>query len=546
MQVPVTASRQGGGIAYKWLVAIVVIFGIFMSILDSTIVNIAIPHLQSSFGANLDSVQWVLTGYTLAQGVATPLTGFLSDRIGIKRFYLLSLTGFTLGSALCGLAWSLPVLIIFRIIQGAAGAFLSPLAITLLYREFPPEERGSAMGALGIPILLAPAFGPTIGGYIVTFASWQLIFYINVPLGILGLLLGMVFLREVKGDGNTRFDVPGFIFSTVGLACLLYGLSDASSAGWGSTKVLGFLGSGTLLLLIFIAIEFSRARQNKHLLLDLRVFGDRSFTTSSIASILVTFALFGGLFLIPVYLQSLRGLSAYQAGLLLLPQAFASMVAVLIGGKLVDKFGVRAVVIPGLIILAIAMWLFTKLSADVPFGTLQWMLVLRSLSLGLCMQPLMVSALVSIKPRNLPQATAVSTTLRFVSSSLSVALMATLVQTQTSVHFAHLAEQVIPGSPTAQMIAGFQAMLVAKGASLSQAYGMTLSMISGLLHKQGYILAIQDAFWLSLGLAILAILASCFVSDGRSKKEAPATEAPRSQAEQDEEAKAREEAMMAV
>ncbi len=169
MQRPMTAQSKGGGIPYKWVVAFVVIFGLFMTILDTTIVNIAIPRLQNVFGADLTSVQWVLTAYTLVQGVATPLTGFLAQRLGQKRLYLLALVSFTIGSALCGLSINLPMLIFFRIIQGATGAFMSPLAITLLYSEFPPEERGTALGALGIPILLAPAIGPTLGGYIVTY-----------------------------------------------------------------------------------------------------------------------------------------------------------------------------------------------------------------------------------------------------------------------------------------------------------------------------------------------------------------------------------------
>src|SRR2546422_7596662 len=181
MQNPVAAPHQGGRVSYKWIVAMVVIFGLFMTILDSTIVNIAIPRLQNVFGADLTSVQWVLTAYTLVQGVATPLTAFLAQRLGQKRLYILALAGFTAGSALCGLSLNLPMLIFFRIIQGATGAFMSPLAITLLYSEFPLEERGVALGTLGIPILLAPAVGPTLGGYIVTFLGWQLIFYINVP-----------------------------------------------------------------------------------------------------------------------------------------------------------------------------------------------------------------------------------------------------------------------------------------------------------------------------------------------------------------------------
>ncbi|GHO44211.1 DHA2 family efflux MFS transporter permease subunit [Ktedonospora formicarum] len=293
MQVPAPAAKREGGLPYKWIVACVVIFGTFMSILDSTIVNIAIPRLQTAFGTDLNSVQWVLTAYTLAQGVATPLTPFLADRLGLKRFYILALTGFTLGSALCGVAWSLPVLIAFRVFQGATGAFLTPLAITLLYREFPPQERGTVMGAFGIPILLAPAIGPSVGGYIVTYMDWQLIFYINVPIGIFGLLMAFFFLQESEIIRDKSFDIPGFILSATGLGLLLYGLSDASSSGWTSGPVMGSLGAGLVLLIVFIAYELGLQRQGKQPLLDLTVFADRSFTTSNIASQLVVFTLFG-------------------------------------------------------------------------------------------------------------------------------------------------------------------------------------------------------------------------------------------------------------
>jgi EmrB/QacA subfamily drug resistance transporter len=545
MQIPAPAAQRSGGLSYKWLVAIVVIFGIFMSILDSTIVNIAIPRLQSAFGADLNSVQWVLTGYILAQGVATPLTGFFSDRIGIKRFYLISLALFTVGSALCGIAWSLPVLIFFRILQGMGGAFLSPLAITLLYREFPLEERGMAMGVLGIPILLAPAFGPTVGGYLVTFSGWELIFYINVPIGILGIILGIILLHEGEIRSNTSFDIWGFITSAAGLALVLYGLSDAGADGWGSNKVLGTLLPGLLLLAIFTVIELNVASRGRQPLLDLRVFGNGPFTTSNIASVLVTFALYGGLFLIPVYLQDLRGLSAYQAGLLLIPQSLASLVAVVVGGRLVDKFGVRAVVIPGLIILCVAMWLFTRLSLTVPYGQLQIWLILRSLALGLCFQPLSVSAYSAIRPRDLPQATSVSTALRFVASSLGVAVLGTVVQAQTSVHYAHLADQVTPASPLGQLATQLQALFMSQGAALQQAQAAAIQMISGMVQQQAYILAMQDAFWLSLALAIVALISAFFVRTRKFEDE-PASGAPLTEAERAEQARAREEAMLAV
>ncbi|MBE3560014.1 MAG: DHA2 family efflux MFS transporter permease subunit [Ktedonobacteraceae bacterium] len=545
MQVPATVARPGEGFAYKWIVAIVVVFGIFMAVLDSTIVNIAIPRLQSAFGANLNSVQWVLTGYTLAQGVATPITAFLSDRLGIKRLYLVSLIGFTLGSALCGLAWSLPMLIVFRIVQGISGAFMAPLAMTMLYREFPPNERGMAMSVLGIPILLAPAFGPTLGGYIVTFADWPLIFYINVPVGILGVLLGSMLLQEIPGNRNASFDIPGFLFATAGLGCLLYALSDASTDGWGSTRVLGFLSAGIVLLAIFTVIELVTASNGGQPLLDLRVFGNRAFTTSSIASILVTFALFGGLFLIPVYLQNLRHLSAYQAGLVLLPQAFASMIAMFISGRLVDKFGVKAAVIPGLLVLIFAMWLFTGLTLTIPLLAFQGMLIIRSLSLGFCMQPLNVSALSEIEPRQLPLASSVSTTLRFVSMSLGVALIATVVQAQTKIHYAHLAELVTPASPLGQLLARLQALFVSQGASLAAARSAAARVIWGLLQQQAYVLGMRDAFWLSAGLAVIALIAAFFV--GGSRKQAQLAQRPTShKEEQEEEDLTREEALLGI
>src|SRR5438477_8073156 len=232
MQVSAQPVRSSRGMQYKWIVALIVIFGVFMSILDQTIVNIAIPRLQTAFGADIHSVQWVLTAYILTQGVITPTAGYFSDRFGIKRFYMISLSAFTIGSALCGLAWSLPALIFFRILQGAGGAALFPLSITLLFREFPPQERGMAMGTFGIPALLAPALGPTLGGYLVTFAGWQLIFYINVPIGIVAFILASIFLHEARPQSGTTFDFFGFIFVAIGLGLVLYALSSASTDGW--------------------------------------------------------------------------------------------------------------------------------------------------------------------------------------------------------------------------------------------------------------------------------------------------------------------------
>ncbi len=543
MQLPASSPQRTGGLPYKWIVAGVVIFGLFMTILDSTIVNIAIPSFQNVFGASLTSVQWVLTAYTLVQGVATPLTAFLSQRLGQKRLYLLALAGFTIGSICCGFSFNLPMLIFFRVVQGAMGAFMSPLAITLLWTEFPPEERGTALGALGIPILLAPALGPTLGGYIVTFLGWRLIFFINVPIGIIGIILGTIFLRQGEREARAPFDIPGFLCASIGLASLLYGLSEAGTDGWGSGTVLGFMGVGIVVLAIFVVVELTIVNRGGRPLLDLRVFANGPFTTSLIASSLVVFALYGGLFIIPIYLQELRGLSAYQAGLLLLPQAFASMVTSVVGGRLVDKLGVRAVIIPGLVILAFALWLFTSIGANTPYGTIQIWLIIRSLALGLTFQPLAVSALSEMSPRQLPQATAVNTTARFVISSLAVAVIATLVQTQTSAHYAHLAEMVTPASPLGQLVPEIQALLMQQGASATLAYQTAIQYLILLIQSQATILAMQDAFRVSLVLTVAAIIAAFFV---RSRRTQTRTVRSEEQPLTDEEQAAASEAMSAA
>lgn len=545
MQVPAQAAQRGGGLAYKWIVATVVVFGLFMSILDTTIVNIAIPRLQTAFGADLNSVQWVITGYTLAQGVAIPLTGYFSNRFGLKRFYIIALTAFTLGSLLCGLAWSLPVLIVFRILQGFGGSFLLPMTITLLYREFPPQERGVATGFLGIPILLAPALGPSLGGYIVTFGSWQLIFFINVPIGILAIILSAVLLREFRPEGRERFDFAGFVFVAAGLATVLYALSSASTDGWGSTKVLGFLIGGILALVIFVVIELSIIRREGQPLLDLTVFKTISFTSANLANICITFALFGGLFVIPIYLQNLRGLSAFATGLLLIPQALGSMVSSLIGGRLVDRFGVRAVVIPGLLIAAFAFWELSFLTLYTPYGWFQVLLVLRGLGIGLVAQPLIVAALSEIPPRQLAQASAINSVVRSVASSLAVATLATIVQTQSKVHYSHLAEQVTAGSPLGQLSARLQALFVSRGVDIASARAGALQVVARYIQRQGYALAIQDAFQLSVGIILVAIIAVFFIRG--SRRQAPqqvqqvAVETP-----DDEGSSARDEALLAV
>ncbi len=515
------AIKRSAGLEYKWVVTSVVVFGVFMSILDQTIVNIAIPRLQTAFGADIHSVQWVLTAYILTLGITTPTSGFLADKFGTKRVYMLSLSAFTIGSALCGLAWSLPVLIFFRILQAAGGAALFPLSITMLFREFPPQERGVATGIFGIPALLAPAIGPTLGGYLVTYVSWQSIFYVNVPIGIVAVFLVSLLIREYPTQDNLRFDFLGFFFVAVGLGMLLYGLSAASTDGWDSTTVIGTTSAGVVALIIFTVVELLLVNRGDQPLLDVRLFGNRPFLTSSIASIFVFVSLYGGIFLLPIYLQSVRGQSAFQAGVTLLPQALASMLGVVVGGRLVDRIGVRAVIIPGLLILSIGTWQLSFITANSPSWWLQLVFIVRGLGLGLGIMPLTITALSEVSPRQLAQGSAINTVVRSGSGSLRIAVLATLVQTQATVHFAHLAERVTLTSPLGQLLPYLQQAFVSHGASIDAAKEAALQVIAGLVHRQAFVLALQDAFNFSLVVTVFAIIAILFVRKSRQPAHAP-------------------------
>ena len=508
------------GLSYKWLVMIVVIFGLFMVMLDLTIINIAIPNLQSDFGASLTDIAWVATGYALAEGVGIPLTPYFSALLGNKRFYLLILASFTIGSALCGIAWSLTALITFRIFQGLAGACMIPMSITLLYTEFPPEERGIALGSLGVPLMVAPALGPTVGGYLVTFVSWRVIFYINVPIGILGFCMGALFLRGMRPERGRppSFDIAGFCLSTIGLGSLLYALDQAGNNGWGSLTVLSFLAVGFASLIIFVIVELVIIESGRQPLLDLRIFGTRSFAGGNIAMMTIAFALFGGQYLVPQYLQILRGLSAYDAGLVLLPQAFGSMVASLIGGRLVDKVGVKAVVIPGLLILATALWGFSRLTLQTPFADFQLLLIIRGLGLGLSMQPTTVAALAEIEPARLSQASSLNSVVRSVGTSFAVALVSTLVTAQTMFHSAHLAESVTPDSSAGQALQQEAAYLASTGMTQQNAMFAAMGETVKQLQLQAYMLAMNDAFLVTLGAIFVTVFVVMFVVRAPRKK----------------------------
>ncbi len=417
------AEKDDSDDRYKWRVLFSVIFGTFMSILDNTVVNVALATLQKDFHASISHTQGIVTYYALSLGIVIPVAGFLADRFGIKRIYVISLVSFTTASALCGLAPSLNALIFFRILQGLGGALL-PLGTAMLFTAFPPNERGLALSVFGVPALVAPALGPTLGGFLVQYVDWRFIFYINLPIGIIGVLIASRNLRERKSATRAAFDLPGFILSANGFGALLYGLSNAATDGWTSSTVLGFLGLGVVTLAAFVVVEL----RSPHPLLNVRFYQKPVYLLASAVGWVSVVALFGATFLLPLYFQTLRGRTPFQTGLLLLPQAVAAVISIQFSGRLYDRIGPRYVVTAGLIGLAATTWGFTRITETTSYVAICAQMAIRGFALACVMQPTQAAALSVIERDTLTRASSLLSVMRSVFQSLGVAILGTVLQ----------------------------------------------------------------------------------------------------------------------
>jgi EmrB/QacA subfamily drug resistance transporter len=431
---------------YKWKVLCTVVFGIFMIILDTTIVNVAFQTLRQEFGSSLNDSQWIISVYVLALGVSTPLSGFLADRYGSKRIYLSGLGLFVLGSLLCGLAPSLGLLIAARAIQGVGGGLAMPLGTALLLQAFPVNEQGMALGAFGIVALVAPALGPILGGWLVDQNMWRVIFFVNPPIGVIGILLGMRFLRESTSPRRPAFDLAGIVTEVIGFGAILYAASVAAVLGWSSPATLTWFAVGVVGLAAFGAIELLVAKSP---LLDLRLFGNRTFLTASLLGYVSTVALFGAEFLMPVYLQSLRGRTALQTGLILLPMAITGGVFIILAGRIYDRIGPRPLLVVGFGILLVNTWQLSLIQADTPVQWILFLLTLRGIALGLTVQTTFVTALSVVPRSDLPRGSSLTNATRFVVQSLGVAVLATVLASAVSPEVQALQQQFTAGQHVA-------------------------------------------------------------------------------------------------
>jgi EmrB/QacA subfamily drug resistance transporter len=415
---------------YKWLVAIVFVSGLFMDLLDTTIVNVALPTLGKQFHAENTTLEWVVTGYLLSLAVWIPASGWLGDRFGTKRIFLLALVLFTVGSAMCGESWSIGSLIAFRVLQGIGGGMLTPVGTAMLFRAFPANERAAASAVLAIPVAIAPAIGPILGGVLVDDASWRWIFRVNIPIGIAGFFFALRVLKEHTEPNIGRFDFPGFALAGAGLPLVLYALSRAPNDGWtdGWVLITGLGGIALLGLMVFVELRVEQP------MLALRLFRDRMFRSANTVYFMTAAGLIGVIFLLPLFLQQLRGLSATQSGLTTFPQALGIIAISRWASSSYPKYGPRRMMMAGMAGMAISTALFLFVDLETSQWWIRGIMFLRGIFFGLALIPLQAATFSTISPRDSGRASSLFSTNRQVASSFGVAILATVLTDRTKSH----------------------------------------------------------------------------------------------------------------
>jgi MFS family permease len=502
----ITAARIGR-FDYKWVALAVVLLGTIMTILDATIVNIAIPTLQVDLRAgSYADISWVVTGYMLAQGAVIPMAGWATDRFGTKRLYLITIALFTLASMACGIATTLPELVVFRVLQGLGGGMLMPIGMTIIMRAVGPQNMGRVMGIFGIPMLLAPAVGPVLGGWFVQDFSWRLIFYVNVPIGIIALVSAWRFLKESNRSHGLRLDTFGLLTAPPAAVAIMYAVNESVTLGWTSLLVISLLVGAAVLLTAFVLSQLGRRRAatllmlplaagaflvalrngfvdgwtaldtiimfvgaalalvnlaignrgNPEPLLQLKLFRDSTFSWSMGLSFIIVTALFGGMLLLPLYLQEVHGYSPLETGLLLLPQAITAAVAMPLGGYLTDRIGPRPVVATGMVMLAGGGFLLAQIHPTSSNWLVVSALLLRGFAMGFSMMPSMAAAMARVPHHLSSSASSISNSLQRIGSSIGIAVLVTVLAAQFTTAIGQASCAPSPAVLSAASTAGHQ------------------------------------------------------------------------------------------
>ena len=409
----------------RFAVSAVYVAALFLSILDVTIVNVAIPTIGRDFHTSAASVDVVVIGFLVSLAVFIPASGWIGDRFGGKRTLLAAIAVFTVASAMCGLAGSLGELVVFRVIQGVGGGMLTPVGMAMLYRTFPPSERVRLAGILMIPTALAPALGPVVGGLLVTDLSWRWVFYVNLPIGVAAVIFGALFVAERRESTPGRFDLSGFVLAGVGLGALMYGVSEGPSQGWGSVQVLSTMVVGVVLLVAMVRVEMAVEQP----MVNLRLLGDRLFRASNLLVVVTMTSFFGVLYLVPLYYQDARGLSALNSGLSTFPEAMGVMVsAQLVSRYLYPAIGPRRLMAAGLSGIAVVTVAMAAASGS---HTNLWFLRVLMFALGFCIPFVMMSmqaaAFATISPESTGRASTLFNANRQLGGAVGVAALSTVL-----------------------------------------------------------------------------------------------------------------------
>jgi EmrB/QacA subfamily drug resistance transporter len=404
-------------------VSVVFVAGMFMTIMDSTVVNVALPTLRREFTASTASVSAVVTSFLVAVAVVMPASGWLGDRVGGKRVLLWALALFTAASAACGLARSLPALVVFRAVQGAATGVLVPVGMTMLYRTFPQADRIRATRLLMVPTLLAPASGPVLGGVIVDGLSWRWIFYVNVPVGLAALAFGAAFLPPHREHAAGRFDLPGFVLAAVGFPLVMYALNAGADAGWASPGILAAIVAGLALLTVFTVVELRTAEP----LLHLRILANRMFRVANAQSAAGSAGFIGVLFLVPIFLQNGLGFSPLHSGLSTFPEALGGMVGIQVSGRLYRRTGPRRLMIAGLLAATVPVTLMGTLGPSTASWAMPGLMFATGMLFGFSMAPAQTAALATISMAETGRATTLYNVQRQAGQAVGVAVLATVL-----------------------------------------------------------------------------------------------------------------------
>jgi EmrB/QacA subfamily drug resistance transporter len=495
---------------YRWIVMGIVMIGTMMATLDSSIVNVSIPAIMADFGANIDDIEWVLTGYMIAFATLMPLTAWIRDHIGYKSLYIGSLFVFTLGSVLCGAAWNLESLIGARIIQALGGGAIAPTGMAMISEVFPPEERGKAIGIWGVGIILGPTIGPTLGGYLTKTFGWRSIFLVNLPVGIIALIAASILLIQDKPHESSHrpFDLWGFIFLSVFLVTFLLGLSKGEKEGWTSVYILTCALISIIGFIMFLVVE----TQTTHGIIDLGLFRFPAFSICSLVIIVRSVALFGGIFLLPLFLQQQMGFDEMQSGLILMPGALMIMLFMPITGRLGDRIGPMVPSVIGVFLLAWSMFMYRNLDVTMSVFQLIKPTLIRGVGLAFLMAPIMAAALNAVPHHKAGMASSMVNIIMQVSGSIGIASLATVLSNRIHFHLNVVGAAAKMGTPAfMETFRRVSEHAHAMGYPYAQSKQIAGILIFRKISQSAIVMSFQDAFIVGAIIVLVALVPAFFL-----------------------------------